>query len=192
MWSFFFFSPVQTHKNKPSICSRNIIFSSQEKLISPVDQTKRLHSRLSFTLNHIIPLKWPWVFKVTKQHAEAREVKIGVSGDKKVGEGERPALLDYHSCDNTTWGHSLRKLSLKTFSSLSSWHKVSIFMEEAVCLVTFSHSYQNRWDPVGPWSSVGGGWRETASKTERESSYYGNITNIAMGTGAPEHALSRI
>lgn len=60
-----------------------------------------------------------------------------------------------------------------------------------ICLVTFSQSYQNRWDPVKHWSSVGGG-RETATKTETESSYYGNISNIAMGTGAPEHALSRI
>lgn len=31
-----------------------------------------------------------------------------------------------------------------------------------------------------------------ATKKETESSYYGNISNIAMGTGAPEHALSRI
>ena len=31
-----------------------------------------------------------------------------------------------------------------------------------------------------------------ANKTERESSYYGNITNIAMGTGEAVHALSQI
>lgn len=39
---------------------------------------------------------------------------------------------------------------------------------------------------------TGGEGRGRETKTKTESSYYGNITKIAMGTGAPEQALSRI
>lgn len=63
-----------------------------------------------------------------------REVKEGVNGEKKfeytLGDGKSLTLFDDHSCDNTTWGHSRCQLSPKTSPSLSSCHKVSIFMEE--------------------------------------------------------------
>lgn len=69
-----------------------------------------------------------------------------------------------------------------------------LFSRKRTSVVCFYHFLPQPLEQVGScWSLVAGG-RKGNSMYDRktESSFYGNISDIAMGTGAAEHALSRI
>lgn len=91
-----------------------MFFSSQYKMISPVDQTKILHSQKTLFNLGIFSLWYCQKFISFYSSHNTERCRSQCEWVKKrfiYGLGD-------HSCDNTTWGQSPCLLSPKTFPSV--------------------------------------------------------------------------